>query len=113
MLHYNIKQKSVCLSSAGLSTRTGALSKFARRVPMRPSGRTADQMRPVRLEPGFAKYAEGSCLVKFGETHVLRSEEHTSELQSLMRNSYAVFCLKKKTTHEQKNNTTTSVNRQR
>src|SRR3546814_5225238 len=30
---------------------------------------------------------------------VLRSEEHTSELQSLMRISYAVFCLKKKTTH--------------
>src|SRR3546814_2823158 len=29
----------------------------------------------------------------------LRSEEHTSELQSLMRSSYAVFCLKKKTTH--------------
>src|SRR3546814_10207677 len=28
-----------------------------------------------------------------------RSEEHTSELQSLMRNSYAVFCLKKKNTH--------------
>src|SRR3546814_16208612 len=28
-----------------------------------------------------------------------RSEEHTSELQSLMRNSYAVFCLKKKTCH--------------
>src|SRR3546814_3421853 len=28
---------------------------------------------------------------------ILRSEEHTSELQSLMRNSYAVFCLKKKT----------------
>src|SRR3546814_2521709 len=31
-----------------------------------------------------------------------RSEEHTSELQSLMRISYAVFCLKKKTTHSQK-----------
>src|SRR3546814_6907505 len=30
---------------------------------------------------------------------VARSEEHTSELQSLMRHSYAVFCLKKKTTH--------------
>src|SRR3546814_4028419 len=29
-------------------------------------------------------------------THLLRSEEHTSELQSLMRISYAVFCLKKK-----------------
>src|SRR3546814_3861753 len=31
--------------------------------------------------------------------HRRRSEEHTSELQSLMRISYAVFCLKKKTTH--------------
>src|SRR3546814_4397099 len=30
---------------------------------------------------------------------IARSEEHTSELQSLMRISYAVFCLKKKTTH--------------
>src|SRR3546814_6197673 len=30
-----------------------------------------------------------------------RSEEHTSELQSLMRNSYAVFCLKKKKEHHQ------------
>src|SRR3546814_3293983 len=36
-----------------------------------------------------------------------RSEEHTSELQSLMRTSYAVFCLKKKTT-TQKNKTNTS-----
>src|SRR3546814_3259235 len=36
-----------------------------------------------------------------------RSEEHTSELQSLMRNSYAVFCLKKQKT---KNNTTISHN---
>src|SRR3546814_4870678 len=35
-----------------------------------------------------------------------RSEEHTSELQSLMRNSYAVFCLKKK--HKHKNKTKTS-----
>src|SRR3546814_5082662 len=34
-----------------------------------------------------------------------RSEEHTSELQSLMRNSYAVFCLKKKTTKYQNTNT--------
>src|SRR3546814_2149822 len=35
-----------------------------------------------------------------------RSEEHTSELQSLMRISYAVFCLKKKTKKKNKNNTT-------
>src|SRR5271168_1595614 len=38
---------------------------------MRPSSRSADQMRSISFEPGFAKYAEGSCLVKCGETHVL------------------------------------------
>ena len=33
--------------------------------------RAPDQMRPVSLEPGFTKHAEGSCLVRFGDTHVL------------------------------------------
>lgn len=37
----------------------------------RPSGRTPDTLRSVSLEPGFAKHAEGSCLVRFGDTHVL------------------------------------------
>src|SRR3546814_4902913 len=44
------------------------------------------------------------CAPSFGVVRrnhriIFRSEEHTSELQSLMRISYAVFCLKKKTTH--------------
>lgn len=38
---------------------------------MRPSGRAADEMRPVSLERGASKHAEGSCLVRFGDTHVL------------------------------------------
>lgn len=38
---------------------------------MRPSGRALDVMRTVTLETGFAKHAEGSCLIKFGDTHVL------------------------------------------
>jgi ribonuclease PH len=38
---------------------------------MRPSGRTADQLREVSLEIGVSRYAEGSCLAKFGATHVL------------------------------------------
>ena len=38
---------------------------------MRPSGRTPDQMRELKFEPGFTKHAEGSCLVSFGETRVL------------------------------------------
>jgi ribonuclease PH len=40
-------------------------------MPMRPSGRNLDQMRPVSIETGFTKHAEGSCLIKIGETHVL------------------------------------------
>src|SRR3954463_310207 len=38
---------------------------------MRPSKRAPDEMRAVSLERGVAKHAEGSCLVKFGDTHVL------------------------------------------
>src|SRR3546814_2488367 len=44
-------------------------------------------MMPVTIAPALQGWAT-------------RSEEHTSELQSLMRISYAVFCLKKKNTHE-------------
>lgn len=38
---------------------------------MRPSHRAADELRMVTLERNVARYAEGSCLVKFGATHVL------------------------------------------
>ena len=38
---------------------------------MRPSRRQVDEWRPVSLERGVVKYAEGSCFVKFGDTHVL------------------------------------------
>ncbi len=38
---------------------------------MRPSKRAPDEMRAITLERGIAKHAEGSCLVRFGDTHVL------------------------------------------
>ncbi len=38
---------------------------------MRPSGRAVDEMRKIEIIPDFTKHAEGSCLVKFGDTHVL------------------------------------------
>lgn len=38
---------------------------------MRPSNRQPDALRPVSLERNVSKHAEGSCLVKFGDTHVL------------------------------------------
>src|SRR3546814_8777779 len=48
----------------------------------------------------LARPAEGTQIYACGPQRMLdRSEEHTSELQSLMRISYAVFCLKKKNTY--------------
>jgi len=38
---------------------------------MRPSGRAPDEMRAIEIETGFTKYAEGSCLISFGDTRVL------------------------------------------
>jgi ribonuclease PH len=38
---------------------------------MRPSGRKPNELRPVSFERGISKHAEGSCLVRFGDTHVL------------------------------------------
>lgn len=38
---------------------------------MRPSGRDLSEMRPVSIETGITKHAEGSCLIKVGDTHVL------------------------------------------
>src|SRR3546814_9380472 len=49
-------------------------------------------------------------VLEVAQAEGLRSEEHTSELQSLMRISYAVFCLKKKTKTTNKTNKNTIVN---
>ena len=54
---------------------------------MRPSGRTPDAMRPVILEPGIAKYAEGSCLAKFGDTHVLCTASVEERVPPFLRNT--------------------------
>jgi ribonuclease PH len=43
----------------------------SKEIHMRPSRRQPDELRPVSLERGVVKFAEGSCFVKFGETHVL------------------------------------------
>src|SRR3977135_735119 len=40
-------------------------------LPMRPSRRQPDELRAVSLDRGVVKHAEGSCFVKFGDTHVL------------------------------------------
>jgi len=54
---------------------------------MRPSGRTSEAMRPVSLEPGVAKYAEGSCLARFGDTHVLCTASVEERVPPFLRNT--------------------------
>jgi ribonuclease PH len=54
---------------------------------MRPSGRAADQLRAVSLEPGFSKYAEGSCLARFGDTHVLCTASIDEKVPPFLRNT--------------------------
>ena len=54
---------------------------------MRPSGRAVDQLREVTLESGYAKYAEGSCLVRFGDTHVLCAASLDDRVPPFLRNS--------------------------
>ena len=54
---------------------------------MRPSGRSPDAMRAVSLETGFSKYAEGSCLAKFGDTHVLCTASVEERVPPFLRNT--------------------------
>jgi ribonuclease PH len=54
---------------------------------MRPSGRRPDQLREVVLEPHASKHAEGSCLARFGDTHVLCTASLDNSVPGFMRGS--------------------------
>ena len=54
---------------------------------MRPSGRKTDQMCAVSFERNFSKHAEGSCLVKFGDTHVLCTASLEERVPPWLRNA--------------------------
>jgi ribonuclease PH len=54
---------------------------------MRPSGRAPDHLRAVSLEAGVSKYAEGSCLARFGDTHVLCTASVEQRVPSWLRDS--------------------------
>lgn len=53
----------------------------------RPSGRQTNQLRAVTLECGVSKHAEGSCLIKFGDTHVLCTATVEESVPGWMKNS--------------------------
>src|SRR3546814_16648364 len=88
-----------------ISTRTDTLFPYTTLFRSRPVPR-AGCVRAVRLGPGRshpqaarARPARDRADEAEAVRPDVRSEEHTSELQSLMRISYAVFCLKKKKTN--------------
>ncbi len=54
---------------------------------MRLSGRAADALREVSFTPGFARHAEGSCLIRMGGTEVLCAASVESRVPSFLRNS--------------------------
>ncbi len=53
----------------------------------RPSGRRADELRPVSFQLGVSRYAEGSCLVAFGHTRVLCTATVEEKVPAFLRNS--------------------------
>lgn len=54
---------------------------------MRPSGRQLDELRPVSIEIDVTKHAEGSCLIKMGDTHVLCTATLDERVPPFMKNS--------------------------
>ncbi|MFN4154302.1 MAG: ribonuclease PH [Paracoccaceae bacterium] len=54
---------------------------------MRPSGRQLDQMRSISIETGVMRHAEGSCLIKMGDTHVLCSATIEDKPPSFLKNT--------------------------
>jgi len=54
---------------------------------MRPSGRAADALRTVSMTTGFSRHAEGSCLIRMGNTEVLCAASVESRVPPFMRNS--------------------------
>src|SRR3546814_6904186 len=89
--------------------RSGDQAHASRLLPRQPPHHARDAAAIAEAEGRVAQQRGGReqflgrrCAAQEGEMagHLKRSEEHTSELQSLMRISYAVFCLKKKKKNE-------------
>src|SRR3546814_1615433 len=105
--HENTRSRHLDILAHHRSSQRAAISTAKRLPARRPSGHgygprasrhRADDIPPASQDTGLSKRRRSTGTAPLeGE----RSEEHTSELQSLMRISYAVFCLKKKNETQQ------------
>src|SRR3546814_4063254 len=95
-----VTHRALYLESGVVEGRCGGT---ARAVGIRATTRRNEPLRPVELRPVLPSVEEHNLAGQAvephhtvaGELRIRRSEEHPSELQSLMRISYAAFCLKK------------------
>src|SRR3546814_6003444 len=74
------------------------MASTARPSKPEPIGSSERRITPLRLDRGCSGLPAKAIKGRGNQSRPRRSEEHTSELQSLMRISYAVFCLKKQIT---------------
>src|SRR3546814_5471203 len=92
-----------CVLPAGLGQAPARQAAIKAGLPKSVQATTVNKVCGSGMQTvimGAEALAAGSVdLIVAGGMESMRSEEHTSELQSLMRISYAVFCLKKKNTH--------------
>ena len=74
---------------AGNTYTMRPFNKFPTAMPTskRPSGRDPDQLRAIRIERGYSKHAEGSVLVRFGDTHVLCNASVEARVPGWLRES--------------------------
>jgi len=77
-------------ASIGLRSRCGGRYQpptLPKGNTMRPSGRQIDEMRPISIETGVTRHAEGSCLIKCGDTHVLCTASIDEKVPPFLKNS--------------------------
>src|SRR3546814_5455284 len=91
----DVKERWLPLAAGGLTALAGA-GLIDLMMGATPFAWMVENFRMNITENRAADFGVSGPLAYFGQMLSYRSEEHTSELQSLMRISYAVFCLKKK-----------------
>src|SRR3546814_3142526 len=94
-----VRSAEICSPDAGAAVRRDR--RCRRQAWLRADALDARAAYPARKGHEQHLHQQRPVRARLLDPHDLRSEEHTSELQSLMRISYAVFCLKKK--KQQKN----------
>jgi len=75
------------MTAAGGSAAGTTVAGTAARAAARPSGRRADELRPVRIQRRYTKHAEGSVLVEFGDTRVLCTASVEERVPGFLKDS--------------------------